>query len=99
MTHKYGKTDTAQTQIVADLRKAGATVQSLADVGDGCPDLLVGRAGMTFLLEVKTHRGDKLTPAEEAWHARWRGEPVYIVHDSREALTIIGAYLDSVVQP
>ncbi len=92
MTHVHGKTDTAQTQIVADLRKVGATVQSLADVGDGTPDLLAGFRGHDYKLEVKTRPGDKLTPAEVAWHDRWRGEPVYIVHDSREALAIIGAY-------
>jgi hypothetical protein len=35
------------------LRSAGATVQSLAGVGKGVPDLLVGFKGQTLLFEVK----------------------------------------------
>lgn len=62
--------DANQPDIVKALRKMGAFVQSLAAVGDGCPDLLVGFRGKTYLIEVKD--GDKppskraLTPAEAA---------------------------------
>ena len=50
---KHGRTDSNQSDIVKALRKAGATVQSLADVGGGCPDLLVGYFGYCILFEVK----------------------------------------------
>ena len=60
------------------LRRAGCTVQSLAAVGQGCPDIVVGLEGRTFLFELKnpdvdsTHQ--KLTPLEAQWHAMWKGQ-------------------------
>lgn len=48
-----GRIDGNQAQIVRALRQVGATVLSLADMGDGCPDLLVGFRGFNILLEVK----------------------------------------------
>ena len=50
---KIHRIDDNQEGIVAALREAGATVQSTAAVGSGCPDLIVGYEGRNFLLEVK----------------------------------------------
>lgn len=46
--------------------------RSIAGVGNGCPDLLVGWRGRTYLLEVKTGNA-KLTAAEEQWRDTWPG--------------------------
>lgn len=82
------------------LRKAGAIVQHLHQVGDGCPDdgcpdLLVGYRRQTHLLEVKDGAKipskQKLTEDEQEWHRIWRGLPVAIVHSEEEALRAIGA--------
>ncbi|HJP47915.1 hypothetical protein [Acinetobacter venetianus] len=43
---RAAKIDANQTEIVKALRKFGASVQSLASTGKGCPDLLVGFRGM-----------------------------------------------------
>ena len=67
-----GRIDVNHALIVEALRKAGCTVQSLAKVGDGCPDLLVGRAGKNYLLEVKDAHG-VMEPNQIAWHATWNG--------------------------
>jgi hypothetical protein len=64
-------------------------VQSLADVGCGCPDLLVGFRGKNFPMEVKMP-GEPFTEAEMQWHFQWRGT-VYRVETLTEALKIIGA--------
>ena len=88
-----GKTDDNQKRIVSALRQAGCSVLSLAAVGEGCPDLLVHRAGTgrLHLLEIKD--GSKapsrrrLTPAQVAFHAKW---PVTIVNDEDEALVAVG---------
>lgn len=85
------KVDTAQVHIVVALRKVGATVQALHTVGKGCPDLLVGFRGETYLLEVKTGSGDVLTPDELNWHLTWRGRPVAVVRSIDGALQAIGA--------
>lgn len=65
-------------------------MQSLADLGHGCPDLLVGFRYATFLFEIKTMKG-KLTSEEKDWMSEWRGDPVYVVHNLDEALEKIGA--------
>lgn len=87
--------DRNQPQIVDALRKVGASVQHLHQVGKGCPDLLVGFRRQTFLLEVKpdvtTTRDRNPNALEEMWHRIWRGLPVAVVHTPEEALVAIGA--------
>ena len=88
------RTDANQADIVKALLDIGASVQILAAVGQGFPDLLVGLAGRNFLLEVKDGSKPpskrKLTPAEAEWHAEWRGQ-VCVVESVEAALEIIGA--------
>jgi len=91
---RIARVDANQKAIVAALRKVGATVHSLASVGDGCPDLLVGFRGDNFLLEVKD--GDKppsrrrLRDKQKDWHEQWRGR-VSVVENCADALAAIGA--------
>jgi hypothetical protein len=86
---RAARTDANQTQIVEALRKCGASVQSLAAVGKGVPDLLVGLRGRNYLLECKD--GDKppsarkLTPDQEQWHLKWAGQ-VLTVTSAEDAL-------------
>jgi Holliday junction resolvase len=88
---RRAKVDNSQHAIVATLRQIGATVQSLASVGHGCPDLLVGFHGRTLLIECKSTdtyygRNRILTEEEEAWHAAWRGSELYTVQTPMEAM-------------
>jgi hypothetical protein len=84
--------DANHGEIVEALETAGAVVQSLAAVGDGCPDLLVSRAGHMWLIEVKD--GAKVpskrafTPDQVNWRSRWRG-PVHVVTSCEEALAVL----------
>jgi hypothetical protein len=91
---RAAKVDRNQPEIVSALRKVGAHVQSLAAVGDGVPDLLVGFRGETVLLEVKDGELSKsrrqLTDDQIRWHAAWRGGRCVVVHDVTEALAAIG---------
>ena len=82
------RTDANQRDIVAALRMAGCTVHSLHAVGQGCPDLLIGRADKNYLLEVKTEEG-KLRRSQEQWIAKWRGH-VAVVRTIEEALEAVG---------
>ena len=91
------KVDANQGAIVAALRKAGCSVTSLAAIGDGCPDLMAGRAGHTFLIEVKNPEyrckgdpGKDLSSDEIAWLAAWRGGVVSVVYTVDEALAAVG---------
>lgn len=85
--------DANQPAIVQALRAIGCTVQPLHTVGAGVPDLLVGHANRTFLLEVKD--GSKppskraLTPDQLEWHGAWRGGPLAVVCDVESAIRAV----------
>lgn len=85
--------DGNQAAIVSALRAAGASVQSLAAVGGGCPDLLVGHRGRNYLLEVKNPAQRpserRLRRTQVCWHGVWTGQ-VVVVHTPEEALEAIG---------
>lgn len=91
---RAAKIDANQTQVVEALRAAGATVQSLAAVGQGVPDLLVGFQSKTLLMEVKDGRKPpsqrQLTEDQLKWHGAWRGGPVAIVDGPDAALRMLG---------
>lgn len=87
---RAAKIDSTHRPIVEALRAVGASVIDLATVGNGCPDLLVGYRGHTWLVEVKSARG-KLTPAQKTVHAEWNGFPIAVVKTVEEAWLLIGA--------
>lgn len=95
---RRARTDTNQQAVIDALRQAGATVQSLAEIGNGCPDLLVGYNGRTFLMEVKDGTKPpsetKLTVNQVEWHSRWLGGSLSIVYGPEGALKVIGALRD-----
>ena len=90
---RAAKVDANQKQVVAALRGAGASVQLLHAVGEGCPDLLVGYQSKNYLIEVKDGAkppsAQKLTPQQEIWHRDWRGHRV-VVNSPEAALAAIG---------
>lgn len=90
---RAAKIDANQQQVVSALRAAGATVQSLAAVGKGVPDLLVGYQGKTVLMEVKDgHKSPsqrELTDDQLAWHGAWRGGTLAVVDGPEAALRVL----------
>lgn len=90
---RAAKVDRNQPEIVVALRKAGATVQPLHTVGNGCPDLLVGYCQRTALVEVKDGRQKpsdrRLTPDQESWHRDWNGGTLAVVTDVEGALRVL----------
>ena len=88
------KVDANQATIIARLRTAGVSVQSLAAIGKGVPDLLCGYGGRLTLLEVKdgakVPSARKLTADQIDWHATWRDVPLFIVTDAGQALAAVG---------
>ena len=90
---RAARTDANQSEIVMALKAIiGVRVQSLAAIGSGCPDLLVGYRGRNYLLEVKD--GAKvpsarlLTRAEIEWHIAWPGQ-VAVVESAEQAVAIV----------
>ena len=86
---RAAKVDANQAAIVEALRACGASVQSLAAVGKGVPDLLVGLRTRNYLIEVKDGSkppsARKLTPDQVQWHTKWAGQ-VLTVTSPEDAL-------------
>ena len=100
---KYARRrDANEALIIAALQAVGASVQQLD--GDGLPDLLVGRAGENYLLEVKQEHGKAgvgmkrtksgLRDSQEKWLVAWKGGRVVVVTNADEALRAVGARRD-----
>lgn len=77
--------DANEAEIVAALRKAGATVYLL----DKPCDLAVGKNKKNLLMEVK-QPGKRLNPKQQEFCDSWEGQ-FAVVHTVREALELIGA--------
>lgn len=92
-TKHAGRTDANHTAVKTALGGMGCSVQSLGMVGDGCPDLLVGYRGQTFLVEVKDGAKSpserKLTAAQERWHRWWTGATVIVAKSPDEAIEAV----------
>jgi hypothetical protein len=91
---RAARTDANQTAVIEVLRQVGATVHSLAAMGNGCPDLLVGFRGRTCLMEVKDGKKPpsetRLTPDQVVWHNQWTGGSLSVVYSPEDALKVIG---------
>lgn len=89
---KIARVDANQKSIVEALRKIGASVLHLHQLGKGAPDLAVGYQGRNVFLELKDGSkppsARKLTPDEERFHAEWRGQ-VAVVESVDEAVAFI----------
>jgi hypothetical protein len=89
---RANKIDANQNDIVAALRKAGATVRIISQ-GEGIPDLLVGYEGETALLEVKDGQkppsARQLTPAEHKFFSEWTGGVCVVVESVEDALEVL----------
>lgn len=88
------RVDSNQPQIVAALRRIGASILHLHQLKN-CFDLLVGYRGRTFLLEIKDPAQPpskrQLTEGEAAFRDAWRGSPYHVVHTPDEAIAILTA--------
>jgi len=94
------RVDSNHAQIVRALRQLGVMVQSLAEVGNGVPDLLCGISGIFFAVEIKDGKRPaserKLTAEQERWHAAAASKrlPVFIVasvDDVADVVRIVSA--------
>lgn len=74
---RAARTDDNHSEVMEALKKAAMKPLSLASMGKGCPDILVGFRGINLLLEVKD--GAKkpservLTADERNFFATWPG--------------------------
>lgn len=89
------RTDDNQREIVKQLRQIpGVSVLHLHTVGKGCPDLAVGRGGITYLIEIKDGKKSvsrkRLTDDENDFHSKWTGH-VAVAESVTDILKIINS--------
>jgi len=78
------KVDTVQRPLVKQLEAHGATFQSTAAVGRGCPDGFVGFLGITDPVEFKSgacaaKRKSKTADMQAEWRRKWRGSMCWVI--------------------
>ncbi len=85
--------DDNQAEIVKALRMVGASVQTLGQVGEGCPDILIGFMGKNLLAEIKDPSKPpskrKLNARQEKWHREWNGQ-VTVIETVQDAFRLLG---------
>ena len=91
---KYGaKKDANHADVVSALKGAGASVIDTSHIGCGFPDLIVGYAGGTMLMEIKnpkTSYGKRgLNKNQQIWKDGWIGGPYSVVDSVDSALRAI----------
>jgi hypothetical protein len=84
--------DANQAALVTHARAFGASWVSLASLGSGVPDGLLGLHGHTFLVEFKTAKGT-LTPDQRDFIDLWRGGPVYLLRTTEDVERLISGVL------
>lgn len=83
----YKRTDANQSEIMDELRKQGFSVWSTSDKGKGGVDVIAGKNGINYMIEIKDGNKppsqQKLTPAEKKFHENWKGK-IHIIKNKNE---------------
>ena len=82
--YNHHRRDESHREIVKTLEALGCSVRDLSQVGDKGADLSVALLGRNYDVECKS--GKETLSAEQREHyLAWRGPPVVVLHDAREA--------------
>lgn len=79
------KRDAIEADVVEALKRLGWSVAKWSALN--CPDLVIGRHGVTHLVEVKSGKAP-LKPGQIDWHREWRGSPVIVLRSVDDALAL-----------
>jgi hypothetical protein len=80
-----GRPDRNHAEVKGWYEKLYCSVVDTHEVGGGFGDLVVGIAGHTDIVEVKTESGH-LEPAQVTFHRDWRGSKVVIVRTQADVI-------------
>lgn len=87
--NRIKRRDGNHAEIVQAFQRCGYSVLDLSQVGDGCPDLLVGKRGHNTLVEIKMP-SEKLQPHQRAWHNIWNGGVPVVMRSVEAVLRFAG---------
>ena len=90
---RAARVDANQAGIVELFRAYGGTWLSMASLGKGAPDGVLGYWGMERLVEIKNPKqkpsARKLRPGQEAFRATWMGHRVAVIESEDQALELL----------
>lgn len=84
---RRAKVDGNHAEIVDAFRKAGCSVVSLAPIGGGVPDLIVGSDGYNVMVEVKQPKGQRNLLQRQFDH-EWNGW-IEVIRSTDEAMALV----------
>jgi hypothetical protein len=71
--------------ITRELEQLGFSVADTSQVGHDFPDLVIGRNGLTALVEAK--HASTPTTGQERFAALWRGSPIITAYHTLDVMT------------
>lgn len=80
------RTDANQREIVDALRQMGYSVEITSGLGNGFADLVVGKPGEVWLIELKSSAKAEFTEKQIEFRKRWKGKPVVRLNSLEEAI-------------
>ena len=80
------KRDASERAIILTLEVCGFSVEQLSEAD--VPDLLIGRNGVTALVECKTGKA-KLRKGQRTWADSWRGAPVRVLRSEQDVMDLV----------
>jgi Holliday junction resolvase len=82
------RVDNAAKELIADLRRFGFSVADISGSGEDIPDCVIGREGITALLEIKTPRGlndaYRISEGQKLFAENWRGSEILYGHKAEQ---------------
>lgn len=89
---RAAKVDSNQTELVNCLRSLGCSVAITSTIGKGFPDLVVGVAGKTLLVEVKAKKG-VYTSDQVEFMATWKGNH-FTVRSREDCVALVNTIIN-----
>lgn len=87
---KYARrTDANHAEIVKAFRDLGCSVFDTSRVAGGFPDIIVGRNGVTVLVEIKADSKKKFTAAQDMFMLNWKGSAVSRIQDLDGVINLV----------
>jgi Holliday junction resolvase len=83
------RVDANQKDICHALKTFGASIVDLSGVGKGCPDLLIGFKGKTYLIEIKRNSTAKFTPQQLQFNESWTGGIIARIENIDQAIALL----------
>ena len=88
MTYYAKRVDSNQKEIVKAFKELGCSVFDTSRIGQGFPDLVIGKNQITVLCEIKKDNKAKFTAAQDLFMMNWRCSTAVRISDIDRAISL-----------